>query len=140
MSDSDLIVCEKLGAWAVALRGKGLKIRETRSLAECKDELRTGKVAFACLELTPTNTDPLLAFLVDVAFCFPRTRVAVMSQPPLRPLEGLLREAGAIHVTHSPRHLAVLLRLAQRHLQRAEPNGTLREQIWQRLPWDEYTH
>lgn len=54
-----LIVCERTGRWAVALRrelaGSGVRVHESRSIAECWQGLAESPAGFAVVELTGGN-------------------------------------------------------------------------------------
>ena len=135
-----LVVCERSGRWAVGLRrelaGLGVRIYETRTLAECWQVLAESPAGFAVVELTTSGTDELLRRMARLQRDFPLVRVAVVAPRVLAGYEWLMREAGAIHFTCSPRQLGPLARSACRHLDRAPvPPRSLAEQIWESLPW-----
>ena len=136
-----LIVCERTGRWAVALRreldGMGVRAYETRSLAECFDELAQSPAGLAVVELTAAGVTALLRRLAQWQRDFPLARMAVVADRSLAGCEWLLREAGAVHFTCSPRQLGPLARLVRRHLAKAPsaPPASLSEQIWASLPW-----
>ena len=136
-----LIVCERTGRWAVALRRElteaGVRVWETRSLADCWDELASSPASFLILELA-RNPRPLLDRLARLPRTFAAARAAVISDRSLAHYEWLLREAGAVHFVCSPRELAPLARIVCRHLAQAPASPkTLTEQIWAELPWGE---
>ncbi len=135
-----LIVCERTGRWTVALRRElaemGVRIRETRSLAECWDVLGESPCSFAVLELTVAGVDDLLGRMARLGWDFPLARVAVVADRDLADYQWLAREAGAVHFVCSRRQLGPLAQLACRHLARAPvvPQG-LAQRIWATLPW-----
>jgi len=135
-----LIVCERTGRWAAALRMElaeaGVRVWETRSLAECWETLAAAPGNFVVVELIAATADDLLGKMVGLEHRFPRTRVAVVADRSLAEYEWLLREAGAVHFTCSLRQLAPLARAACRHLaQVPTPRQGLAERIWAGLPW-----
>ena len=135
-----LIVCERTGRWAAALRMElaeaGVRVWETRSLAECWETLSAAPGNFVVVELDAATADDLLGRMAGLAHRFPRTRVAVVAARSLAEYEWLLREAGAVHFTCSLRQLAPLAQAACRHLgQVPTPRQGLAERIWAGLPW-----
>ncbi len=137
-----LILCERTGRWAVGLRRElgdvGVRVYETRSLAHCWEVLAESPAGFVVVELTRANIDGLLRRMARLQADFPRARVAVVADRALSDHEWLLREAGAVHFTCSPRRLGPLARLAVRHLEQVPvPPQTPTERIWASLPWKE---
>jgi DNA-binding LytR/AlgR family response regulator len=135
-----LIVTERSGRWAVALRRElsaaGLRLREARSLPECWDLLAETPEAFLVLELTAANAAPLVQRLAGVPRQFPAARAAVVAERGLAEFEVLVREAGAVHFVCSPRRLAPLAAAVRRHMvQLPPPPQGLAERIWAGLPW-----
>jgi DNA-binding response OmpR family regulator len=140
MQPARVIVCEKTGQWAVALRRllspAGHRVYETRSWAECWDELARSPASLLALELTPHNDEALLKRLFDLTRRFPQARAIVVGERGLERYEWAVREAGATHAVFAPRRLAAAARLIERHLALApQPLLTLRETVWRRLPW-----
>ena len=135
-----LIVCERTGRWAVALRrevdGSDVRVHETRSIAECWQQLAESPAGFVVVELTGSNLSSLLERLARLPRELPLARVAVVADRRLAKYEWLIREAGAVHFTCSPRQLGPLARAAAGHLDQApSPPKTLVEQIRAGLPW-----
>lgn len=135
-----LIVCERSGDWAIAwkrlLAGTTIPIAETRSLAHCRGELAASPASVVALELTPEKWPASVAALAEWSREFPRARLIALSTRGSEACEGLVREAGALHVAYSPAQLSRVVPLVRRHLARApRPERTLRELIWDRLPW-----
>ena len=88
------------------------------------------------MELSRANVDALLGRMAELRRWFPLARLAVLSDRRLAGYGGLMREAGAVWHTCSPRRLAPLAALVRRHLAGApSPRRGLREQIWAGLPW-----
>ena len=136
-----MIVCERSGRWAVALAphlAPSMRLRQTRSLAECAAVMDRAPASLLALEATRENLAGVLALLVDVTKKFPRARAIVLADRGLESYEWLLREAGAVYFTVSPRGSHDLALLAGRHLERAcAPQADLAAQIWDALPWSE---
>jgi len=60
----------------------------------------------------------------------------VLAERAMRDCEWLVREAGAVYFTSSPRNLVPLAGLAVRFLATAKPTATrIPDAIWSRLPW-----
>jgi hypothetical protein len=138
-SSAKLIVCERSGRWAVALRRElaepGIRVWETRTLADCRDELIENPASFAVIELG-ANAVGVLRLLARQPRQFPAARLAVVADRAQADHEWLMREAGAVHFLCSPRQVAVLARLACRHLAEVPPpQQSLGERIWASLPW-----
>ncbi len=134
------IVSERSGRWATALRREaippGLRIHETRSLADGWEMLRQYPGSFLVVELTTANADALLGRIASLARGFPAARVAVVAERSLAQYEWLVRELGATWFAVSPRELAPLVGLARRHFERSPaPQSDTIEQIWNCLPW-----
>ncbi len=135
-----LIVCERTGRWAVALRrelaGSGVRVWETRTLADCRDELIASPASFVVVELGRGNVERLLRLLARQPRRFPAARIAVVADRSSADHEWLMREAGAVHFLSSPRQAGLLARLACRHLAQAPaPSQGMAERIWASLPW-----
>lgn len=138
-SAAKLIVCERTGRWAVALRRElaeaGVRVWEMRTLADCRDELVESPASFAVIELG-ANVGGLLRLLARQPRQFPAARLAVVANRSQADHEWLMREAGAVHFVCSLRQVAVLARLACRHLAEVPPpQQSLAERIWMSLPW-----
>ena len=140
MKAARLIVSEKTGRWAVALRrelaGSSVRIQQTRSLPECIEELTARRGSLLALEATWTNLAKVLDVLGQMQRRFPLARAVVLADRSLDNTKWLLREAGALHVTCSPRLLAPVARLAQRHLTAApQEQLPVTERMMASLPW-----
>jgi len=140
MQSARIIVCEKTGSWAAALRGVLSAtqhcVRETRSLAECWRELEQSPASLVALELTSEDSEALVRRLLDLSRRFPRARAIVLGRRVLKPFESLFREAGAAHVLLSPRGVSGAARLIERHMaQVPREQLTFHQSIWNRLPW-----
>jgi len=134
-----VIVCERRGIWAAGLRShlpREIRVFETRTPADCRRELVVSPASLVAVELQPSNVAGTLNLLADVKGRFPLSRAVAMAERGWEPYEWLLREAGAIHFTTSPRQSAALARLAVRLAGRVPvPRTTLVAQIWDSLPW-----
>jgi hypothetical protein len=136
-----LIVCERLGRWAVLLREKvaeaGVRVWETRSLADCREEIALSPASLVVIELTTNNVQELLNTVSRWPRDYPLLRWVAVADRSLADFEWLLREAGAVHFVSSPRQIAPLAQLACRHLaQIPPPPQSLTERIWSSLPWE----
>ncbi|MCE9529017.1 MAG: hypothetical protein K8R36_23465 [Planctomycetales bacterium] len=113
-----------------------LQIQELRSVPHCQRELESSPYSAVALEVLPQNIAAVAKALSDWSHRFPHARFLALASRGLEPQELLLREAGAIHVTYSPRTLSPLLRLIRRQLARAPKSElTLEEAVWSGLPW-----
>lgn len=136
-----LIVCERTGRWAAALRrelsGAGVRVWETRTLADCWNELAESPASFVVLELDRGVVGPL-RYVARQPREFPLARLAVATDRSLADYEWLMREAGAVCFLASPRKVGRLAQLVCRHLaQVPPPQQSLTERIWTSLPWPE---
>jgi len=92
--------------------------------------------SFVVAELTRSGVPALLDRMASLEREFPLARVAIVAERALATCEWLMREAGAVHFTVSPRELKPLARLAARHVQAApRPQLSVAERIWASLPW-----
>jgi hypothetical protein len=135
-----LIVCEREGRWAVALRRElvesGVRVWETRSLADCWEMLSGAAASFLVIELTKGNADAVVRRLLRLPREFPQARAAAVGARGLVGYSCLLREAGAVEFVASPRRLGLLSRMACRHLASVPPpSQSLAQRIWAGLPW-----
>ena len=135
-----LIFCERSGGWCIALRrlldDGPAEIVETRSLAECRDELSKRPASLLVLEATSESLPNLLNWLVRLDRDFPQARAAVVAERSLAEYELAVREAGALAMFTSPRQLAPLAAMAEAYLrahQQLEPSVAKR--VWSSLPW-----
>ncbi|HJQ79018.1 MAG TPA: hypothetical protein VJ828_03640 [Lacipirellulaceae bacterium] len=140
MSEIDLLVCERTGRWAAALRAgvarqarlnsREPRIHEARSLEEFAKRLETWPLGLALLEVHLTTLSKRLSWLADHSRRFPRIRfVALLDDAlgfaasreikrpssPSQNVVAALLEAGAADFAHSPRRLKHVFALAERH-------------------------
>jgi hypothetical protein len=93
-------------------------------------------MSFLVLELVPATADDLLARLASLDREYPRARAAVVAEHSLVGYEWLVREAGAVHFTASPRAVGMVAQLAWRHLAQAPRSRRgFADEIRARLPW-----
>ena len=135
-----LIVCERTGKWAVAFRRAprigSLRVYETRSREECRDEVQCSPASLVAIEATTANLDQVLDWLVQMRRDFPLCRVVVLGTRGLQGSQWLLREAGAAHTVCSPRHIDAVVKLAWRHFAAtAAEDHSIRGLVWGRMPW-----
>jgi hypothetical protein len=137
MNRARLITCERRGRWAAALRRESaVTLCETRALAACWRELASRPHSFLVLELTHENAEVLLGRLSDLGREFPHAAAVVVAERPLRRLEWLVRESGAIHFEVSRRRLRFVANMARRHLNLAPVTDlTPTQRILDNLPW-----
>jgi hypothetical protein len=115
-------------------------MRQTRGLGECAAELADAQSSLVVLELTRQNFSGVLRLVSELGRKHPVARAIVLAERGLEDYEWLLREAGAIHFTSSPRELAGLERLVRNHFRRLPViPTTLAAQVWETLPWSEAT-
>jgi hypothetical protein len=139
MNDQDFVVCERTGTWAAALRrALGLPSApcETRSWAACLREVQARPAALVALEISPENAEAMCGRVAELTKRFPHVRVVLLADRKLKPVEWLLREAGAVDVLFSlgdlPRLRPVLRRFG---VQMPSRRPGFRDQVWSRLPW-----
>lgn len=135
-----LIVCERSGRWAAALRremgGAVAMLQEARSLPGAWDLLDGSPASFVLVELTRAGAADLLRRMARLQRDYPLARVAIVADRRLGSYEWLMREAGAVHFTCSPRQLGPMYRLACRHLaQSPPPRRSAAQRILASLPW-----
>lgn len=163
------VVCERSGRWAAALRialarrpayeVAPPRLREVRSLGELDEYVREHRRPLCLIEVRSDTFDQMLAWLADTARRQPAGRfVAVLADDGScddieSPLSGdrrrhdvidALREAGALEVAQSPRHMRQVLTLADRHWAESDQHTatdsaeqSLTEWVASRLPWQE---
>ncbi len=138
---AQLIVCERTGDWAGALRRalgeESADVRECRTLADAEQMLDRWSASLVAVEATPAGFPTVLRWLADLQHRWPLARaVALVSRELDEEARWALREAGAIHVARSPRELRWVASIAGRQLALApEMETTLREKIFGSLPW-----
>src|SRR5947207_957813 len=116
---AELIICERDGSWATALAqrlaGREVRIRQTRSLAAAKQELRAAPASCLVVAMDVAEVGNVVQFLSALERQFPGSCAIVVAPRSMRRYEWLVREAGAVHFTASPRQLGPVANLAVRH-------------------------
>ncbi|HUE72694.1 MAG TPA: hypothetical protein VMP01_17545 [Pirellulaceae bacterium] len=135
-----LIICEKSGHWAAALRRAAgrheLPIGEVRSPEQAQRELAQRPASILAIEVSAASVAKTASQVAAWRIRYPAAQFLLLADPDLNSLEPELREAGACHVVYSTRDLAATVRLIRRHLARApRPHLSLEESIWAALPW-----
>jgi hypothetical protein len=147
---SRLLICERTGKWAVALRrelgGDARWIVETRALSQLSEALAEHPASLAAIELAagaPCSRQRLEAAaaefageLLQLRDQFPAAGFVILAKEVSADAQWLLREAGAAHIAVSRRRLAPVARIWQRHRRRHPPaESGVKEILWERLPW-----
>ncbi len=125
----------------MALRRKlssaNIRVHETRSLAECWEELADYPRSLLALEARSDNVAELVERLADLRSRYPKARALALLDGGPGECEWLLREAGAVHVARSTPALRAAVRLVRRHLE-THTGGShedLQSYVQDRLPW-----
>jgi hypothetical protein len=147
MPDGQLIVLERDGHWAAALRqelgresrillpvpkGEGavewrrrstgrpvlVRIVEIRSWRECWERLAQCPTALVAAELTVEGAGHMLAALSRSDREFPKAALVALADRRLASYRDLIREAGAVHFIISPRRLGEVSELLRRRAER----------------------
>ncbi len=159
MSRARIIVCERNGQWAAALRRtitasvtsvgplqlqnylkRGdnwySRICETRSLSECWEETERHPASLIVLELTEANAKAVALGLANVVKRFYHCRVVAVMKYSLSEYALLMREAGAVCTVLSPREMETVVAIAQLHFaEQPEPIRDFRALVMAALPW-----
>lgn len=162
------IVCERSGRWAAALRiamarqqtGEAAppRLREVRHLVELSEYVREHRHALCLIEVRSDTYDQTLAWLAEAVHRQPAGRFIALldgdccdgiESPNVgdtrrRDVIDALREAGALDVVQSPRHLRQVLALADRHWAQSAQHAaadsadqSLSNWVAELLPWQE---
>ncbi|MBX3411156.1 MAG: hypothetical protein KF708_00450 [Pirellulales bacterium] len=137
------IICERAGKWSAALR-RDAAVGES-NVVELRhpDELAAAIAAtpWATVVVVELRRDGLAAALdalADVERGGPRVLAVAVAERELQEIELTAREAGAVHFVTSPRRIAELIQLGERHRARVPaPAQTLRERALAQLPWSD---
>jgi len=135
-----LVVCEKSGRWAAALRRElsavGPRVHETRHVDDAWHELRIARASFVVLEASRPRLAAVVHWLTQLGRVYPRARALIVGGAELEAAEWLLREAGALAVHVALADPAIVVRLARRHLAEfPSADRSWRQQCFDRLPW-----
>jgi len=137
------IVCERSGKWAAALRREPSVGEDSVIEVRHTDELRAALDAtpWATVVVVELRLDALadaLDAIADVEQSEQRLLPVAVAEAELGEIEAVAREAGAVHFLTSPRRIAELVTLGQRHQARVPaPAQTLRERVLAELPWSD---
>jgi len=140
MSQPRLIICEKSGRWAVAMRralaDRTERIVEARSLRGCSRLVNLHPASIVAIEVAAANLDVVLTAVAHWRQRWPRCRVMAVVEPELVAAEVLLREAGVVAVLRATREAPAAARLVERHFA-AVPAADLplEQAILSSLPW-----
>lgn len=137
---AQLILCERTGIWAPAMLRAEPKIRKYwkrfRSWPRAWEAFLARPESFLVVELQPDNLPEILSALRWIDLSGSKARLAVVAKRRWANLEWMVRQAGVVHFTSSPRQLGPLVQMALRHLRRQRrPAKTFEERIWRCLPW-----
>ena len=138
-----LVVCERSGQWASALRREWSdeepRLHETRHEDDAWTELREAAGSCVILEVRRSRLAEVVAWLQRLGREYPAACAIVVGDADLTPTEGLLREAGAVLVHWRIRDADAIVRVARRHMAVRRPaDRSWREQFFDRLPWGEF--
>lgn len=137
---SQLIVCEKTGKWAAALRRElenpaPRRLFETRLLEHCEEQLVANPCSIVTIEQTWSNYESVFSLLQRMHQQVPAARAIVLDETRDSRLLRLNQIAGAIHVTQSRLHLRHAARLVMRHLSKYPATLSHYDELISRLPW-----
>ena len=142
MTSARLILCEHTTCWAPALRQaveqQPIRLVETRTWAECLERLAESSWSVVALQLVHQRADRVLAVLEDIDRRFPHAVTLVLAVRSMGSYGWLMREAGAVYFTSSPRRLDIVAQLVGRYLDRVpEQTNNLLDGVQTRMPWGE---
>jgi hypothetical protein len=140
MAACRLIVCEKSGNWASALRdalGKGQpRVVETRSLAACEAELAQSPASLMAIEVIEANLEAILQFLMKIHEGYHRATVVALVASEASAAANLLREAGAVEVITSVLDVPRVARMARRQFALAPKQEVdVQDFVAELMPW-----
>ncbi len=133
-----VIVCESRGGWAAALRPvlpAGVRVLESRSLAECQAHLLAAPASLIVVELTASNGSQVIECVESWRRRFPACAIVLAAARELAVWRDLAGEAGALYLLTSSRELADVATIFDRHYRRfPQPATATAERIWNELP------
>lgn len=133
-----VIVCELRGTWAAALRralSAAVQLRESRSLSECAVHLLAAPTSLVIVELTVVSAAQSIERIESWRRRFPACAVVVVASAELAMWRELAIESGAAYFLTSPRNLAEVTPIVERHARRfPQPATATAERIWSELP------
>lgn len=135
-----IITFETSGQWAVALRaalaGTEIAVIETRSLKDCWGELASAPANLVALELTTATAKRIIEVLPQLSQRYPVARAVVVGPRSLTHFAAIAAEAGAAWACFSPRQLAPIRQIAERHFAAVpNPPSDRIDRLIARLPW-----
>jgi len=135
-----LLVVERTGAWAVAIRRElgsdTVPSEEWRCLEDGWAALGRAPASFLVLEVSRANAAAMLERLSWLARDFPLAKAALVADRSLDDTLPWLRVSGVVALITSPRRLIGLARTVRRHMTRIRPRPVpVSERIWAGLPW-----
>jgi hypothetical protein len=134
-----LVVCERTDKWVAAWRrelGTAAVAAETRTVEDAAAALRERPHGAVALEIEVAQLPQMVAQVAHWQRKFPHIYVVAQLTSDMRVWTGLLREAGAALVLTSTREVPAAAQQLQQHFARApRPALSLREELWQKLPW-----
>ena len=140
MANASLIVCEKSGRWALALRStvrESVRVVETRALSQAEQALRSAPASLVALDVAAVKLPQVVDFAIRARRDYPAARLLALLDASLESAAPLLREAGVSDIFYSPLQAAAIARLALQHvLVSPAEDRPLRESIAARLPWE----
>ena len=139
MITNRIIVTESSGRWAIALRSilgnSAIAVIEVGTLAKAFAFLREDSRSLLAFEASHALAEEGLRLLVS-SRREPGRRTIVLLDDATADSESLWYESGAVSVVSSPRHLASIAGLVQRHFETHESEQlSFREAVWKRMPW-----
>lgn len=135
-----IILCEQSGVWTPAMLRAEPNVRKYwkrfSHWPAAWEAFQARRGSFLIVELWPDNLPAILDALRWIDRFAPESRLAATADRQWAELEWMLRQAGVVHFTTSPRQAGALVETALRHLKQiARPARTPTERIWRRLPW-----
>ena len=141
MEKADVIICERSGSWAAALRpvvvDAGARVRETRTLVECEIELEHSPTAVVAVEVTAENLARALHCVDAWRASYPGAMLVALLAREVGQFDEVLREAGAAHVVTGTRRLHGISAIIEVRTRRRSGRPNMLEEIWAGLPWDD---
>jgi hypothetical protein len=150
------IICERKHRWAAALRAAlatagqadSIKLQEVRTFDDLTALLQMLTNGLALVEVTRQSVDTALTWFAEVNCVSASIKTVLLMD---RSLAGqpeaihVFREAGAVEIVVSPRHLTHILQLSRRcslNAANESPNRIAAEQpiaewAWSLLPWQD---
>jgi hypothetical protein len=140
MQQAKLLVCEPVPNWVAAIRWSwpcdSEPFVEAANLADCRRHLASHPASLLALDCTALSKHELLLWMLEIKCHFPLVRVIALLARGHGGWEWLIRELGAVHVLVGTREVDTIFTFYKHHLASLpEPQLSLREWIWNRLPW-----